>query len=528
MKRFLHTISASLVMFLSACNEPVSEEGQLPAQTVTFAVEISGDDVEITDGGNVTAFYKVNGVEGDLTVEAMVGDGWSASVEETSDTEGYVKVCAPNPITAEKVLVSFSDASGRRIVRSLRLIVKSNVKRGNIETFVFAGLNYSEIDPALVDDATALRRFQQVVDAGVQVMYYSVKYNWLHEDWSKEALVGLDLAEKVGLKLALYTESLIGYDDLMESFVMAVKDHPALWGYILKDEPSEEYFGLVEKARQAIRKYDKVHPMYVNLNGYGCSPQTYHADSFDEYLDMYLTETTPEFISFDVYPCYSDMVLDGSLYPSLEIVSKKSQAAGLDFWAFAATCRFSNAIGELSCPSVATLRFQDYTNLAYGAQGLEYFTWDAVSDPRVSVFCDWPVDPEGNINTENPTFESMQTVNREVQNRAFVFDGCVLKWAAHHNDVPVRCNAVDASQLPDEIMSYSSESDLLMTLIENDGGKSEYLNIVSRTHLRSSEIHLRFRYPVQTVERDGSLKSYNAGDYDFVIEPGDILIIKTR
>lgn len=494
-----------------------------------FSVVLSGDEAEITDGGTLTASYKVSGAGDGLEVTAMVGEGWSAEINATSASEGTIIVTAPDPITTDKVLVSFKGSEGRQVVRALRLTSKSAVKRGNIETYAYSGVVIKNADPSIVGMETALRRYSYVAEAGIQIMEVSARVPWEHVDWHEDALMCLDLAQQVGIKLALDVGNMIFYDDLMKSFVGAVKDHPALWGYMVYDEPDAGYYDALLKTRQVIESVDNKHICYTNLNGDGGTfgpVGSYLTDDYEEYLVRFAEETEPDLISFDVYPCFPDWVLD-QIYTSLEQVAEISMRYSLPFWAYVASCRFSDGLGIRISPTVESLRLQDYTILAYGGEGIEYFTWSADGDAAHN-FGDWPTDPNGDINTSNPTFEYLQTVNQEIQNRAFVYDGCRLQWAAYHNNVPPKCKALDHSQLPDEVLSFSSEEDLLLTLIENDGGTSEYLNIVSRTHYKTNKVHLRFRYPVQTVERDGSLKTYNPGDYDFTIGPGDILIIKTR
>lgn len=498
-----------------------------------FRVELLDDEVEITDGGTVTAKYKVTGGGSKLDVSTMVGKGWKAEVNKTSAAEGTITVTAPTPITTDKVLTVFSDGAGKMVVRALRLTVKSTVQRGNIQTYVYHGVRYRHVN-ASVDPELALSRYQAVVDAGVQIMSCDGANFWNNPGYYDEVMYQLDLAERVGLKLAVCVDCYLGdvddpagHPEELRKMVRLVKDHPALWGYQLIDEPNADRFPYIYNGKKVINEIDAEHPCYINLHGDGCTlgPNgSYHTNSYDEYLERCVNESHTDFLTFDVYPCITDRVIDYPWYSSLEQVAAKAEKYGMKFWAFAATCRFQDGNGWQAIPSPATLRLQDYTNLAYGAQGLEYFTWAATS----GNFGCWVLDVNGDINTENPTFEYLQAMNRELQKRAFVFDGCDVKWTAHYNKVPVNCRPVDMTQLPDAIASVYSKDSFLMSMIENDGGESEYLCIVSRTHLKTTQIHLRFRYPVQTVERDGSIGTINPGDYDFTVEPGDIIIIKTR
>ena len=499
-----------------------------------FKVELSGDEVELTDGGTLQASYKVSGAKG-LEITAMAGEGWSAEISKSSEKEGTIKVSAPNPITTDKVLVSFKDEKGRQVVRALRLTTKSAVRRGNITTYTFAGLNYISIDPDTVDYATALRRYQEVVDAGVQIMEASAINWWLGYDWSEDALYCLDLAEKVGLKLSLDVNRLVGNTAALQHFVSVVKDHPALWGYKVMDEPKASQYADILSYKRAIHAIDPDHPCYVNLRPDGGTfgdVGSYHTKDYQEYVDRYVAETEPEFISFDEYPCFPDWVLEKCWYTEIATLAKAAKENNLDLWGFAATCRFSDGFGLRIKPNLPALRLQHYTNLIYGAQGLEYFVWGAlyqVNNLEINTEFDaWPTDPNGDINTADETYESIKALNKEVQARAFVFDGCDVKWVAFLNSVPDRCDAFDDTKLPEEIMSVTTENDLIISLSENDGGQSEYFFVKSRTHVKTCKAHLRFRHPVQTVERDGSLKTYNAGDYDFTIDKGDILIIKTK
>ncbi len=498
-----------------------------------FSVEFIGDDVEITDGGTVTASYKVTGATAKMDVNTMVGKGWKAEVSKTSASEGTITVTAPTPVTGDKVLVAVSDGNGKMVVRALRLTIKNTVQRGNINTYVYHGVRFRHVNPAFIAPEVANARYQAVPDAGVQIMTCDGDNRWDNPGYPDEVVTQLDLAEAVGLKLAVCVDCYLadvdypGHPEELKVMVNRIKDHPALWGYQLIDEPNADRFPLIYESKRVINEIDSEHPCYVNLHGTGGTfgPNgSYHTDTYDQYLERCVNECHPDFLTFDVYPCLPNRVIDYPWYTSLQQVADKAKKYGLEFWAFAATCRFEDGNGMQAVPSMETLRLQDYTNLAYGAQGLEYFTWAATSG---NCSC-WVCDPNGDINTQNPTFEYLQAVNREVQQRAFVFDGCDVKWAAHYNNVPTACREVDPTQIPAAITSVYSKDSFLMSLMENDGGDSEYFCIVSRTHLKSTKIHLRFRYPVQTVERDGSIGTINPGDHDFTIAPGDILILKIR
>ena len=76
-------------------------------------------------------------------------------------------------------------------------------------------------------DQLTEERFQELADAG-----FNINFSHL---WSlNDALKSLELGQKTGVKILFTCGDLYGKTD---SIVSLVKDHPALWGYFLRDEP---------------------------------------------------------------------------------------------------------------------------------------------------------------------------------------------------------------------------------------------------------------------------------------------------
>jgi hypothetical protein len=67
----------------------------------------------------------------------------------------------------------------------------------------------------------------------------------------------------------------------------------------------------------------------------------------------------------------SSMTSRSDFYANLEVCSTKAREAGIPFWAFALT----TAHLSYPVPTMGQLRYQVYSNLAYGAQGIEYYTY---------------------------------------------------------------------------------------------------------------------------------------------------------
>ena len=73
------------------------------------------------------------------------------------------------------------------------------------------------------------KTYQELADAGFTI-------NFSHLSRLEEALKALDLGQKTGVKIMLSCGEL-SFDT--ENVVKKVKDHPALYGYFLRDEPAD-------------------------------------------------------------------------------------------------------------------------------------------------------------------------------------------------------------------------------------------------------------------------------------------------
>ena len=77
-----------------------------------------------------------------------------------------------------------------------------------------------------------------------------------------------------------------------------------------------------------------------------------------------------QLLSFDHYPVVGDTCRP-EWYENLEIFSDEARKAGKPFWAFS----LATSHGPNPVPTPAMLRLQVYSDLAYVAQGIQYFTY---------------------------------------------------------------------------------------------------------------------------------------------------------
>jgi hypothetical protein len=192
----------------------------------------------------------------------------------------------------------------------------------------------------------------------------------------------------------------------------------AVAGYYLIDEPGAPLFPSLGKAVAAVRKYAPGKLAYINLfPGYATigAPDTSQLGtaSFTEYLERYVAEVKPQFISYDNYMVqYSDDMRDpgkaASYYRDLLEVRRVAFKHGLPFWNIVS----SNQIRPVTPPpSPANLLFQAYTTLAAGGRGVSWYTYYG-GNPGKRGYAYAPIDQhEG----QTATWGYLRMVNQQLR-----------------------------------------------------------------------------------------------------------------
>ncbi|HZZ43521.1 MAG TPA: hypothetical protein VFE58_11335 [Tepidisphaeraceae bacterium] len=156
----------------------------------------------------------------------------------------------------------------------------------------------------------------------------------------------------------------------------------AVVGYFLADEPGEPDFAGLRKAVAAVKKlapgklaYINLFPNYATLGAADISQLG--TATYEEYLEKYVSEVKPQFISYDNYQVQHSLDqanggIAGSYYQNLMTVRKVAMEHGLPWWQIVAS---SQITPQITPPSPANLLLQAYTTMAAGAKGLTWYTY---------------------------------------------------------------------------------------------------------------------------------------------------------
>lgn len=342
--------------------------------------------------------------------------------------------------------------------------------------------------------------FREVKDCGYT---HSLSTVWGNEDSVKNynsdlVLKALDDAHSVGLKV------IAGCYDLNtepEKTAKKLMDHPALVGYHIMDEPKIHQIKKLGEIGRRILSVDDKHFIYVNLRPADATYEQMGTDSYEEYINEYIKEIPVGFVSFDKYPC--QIADDGSLYvldfwyDNLQQIYDLAQSVGKDFWAFASGVKFESVQAQ---PSLATLRLQMFTNLAYGAQGLQYFVFQ---------------------NSTSPTYALVKQVNMEIQNYAKVFLGAELKSVTHTGDV-IPVNTKPFKEAPEAIEYFKTNGKGAVVSVLKKGTKNFFV-VVSRDLNNSQTVEIEPSGYLWQVTKTGTIvKIKNRVTEE--LGPGDMLV----
>ncbi|MCL2118388.1 MAG: beta-galactosidase [Planctomycetaceae bacterium] len=362
-------------------------------------------------------------------------------------------------------------------------------------------------------EASAVERYIELRESGIT-------HNLTFFSTEDELAVALDAAEKAGIKMFAACPEL---QSDPEKTANRFKDHPALAGYHLADEPGRASFPMLGEWARKIQAVDDKHCCYVNLFPNYAPLWALGTESYREHVRLSIEEVPTPFVSFDYYPVVEEgaapdkRILRGTWYENLEVVSDESRKAGKPFWAFALTV----AHGPYPIPTPAELRLQVYSNLVYGAQGIQYFTyWTPNPETAGYDFHHGPIDFETAKRTE--VYDDIKEMNREIKNLSRVFLNAKVVSIAHTGGmIPQGTQRLE--KLPDGITTLEFEGEGAIVSVLEKEGKS-YLVLVNRDFKNTMKVTIEGEPGLLRVLKDGTMVPASVYISTMTVAPGDILI----
>ena len=372
-----------------------------------------------------------------------------------------------------------------------------------VPVLAWAGVPYDKASP---------ERFAELAAAGFT-------HNFSGANNAETMQKVLDLAHAEGVK------QFISYPELEadpEAAARRFKDHPGNGGYYLRDEPGASLFPKLAAWAKRIQSVDNVNPCYVNLFPTYGNPGQWETPDYPKYIERFVAEVPTPMLSFDHYPVHregkdaSGDRVRGDYYYNLEVCAAAARNAKRPLWAFVlATAHSPYPIAEIN-----HMRFQAFSNLAYGAQVMQYFTyWTVKSD--VWNFHQGPIEQDG---SRTPTYDRVRQVNAEIQALRGAFVGSKVLSVGHTGENIPHGTTRFSPVAPLKSFDASGSAGAVVSLLEN--GPRRYLVVVNRDLHKPMTLRATFdeTAAVSLARKDGGLSPVSNGSHEGPVEPGDVAV----
>ena len=329
-----------------------------------------------------------------------------------------------------------------------------------------------------------------------------------------EITLSLNLARQVGIKLMVAGRQIM---DFPAETAGAVRHHPALFGYMLGDEPRMADFDTYKHRYHAIRAADSTHLCYQNLFPYYGDEllETIGAASYEEYLRKFSEIPLPQ-ISFDFYPIW-DYDIRPTWYYTLEAVRRESLRTGVPFWAFV----LSTPHVGYPQPTLEMLRLQIYSNLAYGAQAIQYFTFRTPPPDDTYDYHNGPITLEGQ---KTETYNIVRDMNRELHEVIPFFDGCTVERVGHLLEVPLGTERFKGMPRGLRRLKVVGTRGAVVSVLRQ--GDKRYLAVVNKDFETDLRVDIAFSSPRRPLWPKEFAKAPAAASQSLTLSGGNLLIFE--
>lgn len=356
-------------------------------------------------------------------------------------------------------------------------------------------------------------KWKDVADCGFNYAYAVYEYE------TKDIATVLDYCEEFGIKYiardyggaSASLGGLVGdgktpltitedQKNTIKSRIDLYKDSPAFAGHLVYDEPNARQFDNIAAVKDFYEEYLPDKEFFVNLLPDSTATGT---DTYGEYLDEFIEKVKPEFLSYDRYALTYDTTKNPDLalgyIKNLEDVAVRAKEHGIPFYVYLLTMGHWNYRTPKNYDDLA---WQIYNSMAYGARGLETFTyWTTMSTGENITYglVDW-------YGNKTQTWYSMQQLIAEIkamQNAYMSFDWQNTVCYTADADFPnyqydslaesVLCDGKAVSPI-EGVDEMSADRDMLLGHFKDEAGRNGYMltNMSDPAYDRTATAEIKF------------------------------------
>jgi hypothetical protein len=336
----------------------------------------------------------------------------------------------------------------------------------------------------------------------------------------------LDICERLKMKAIVFQPDVTPRWDLpfksdaaakvLPDLIKRVNNHPAVFGYHLKDEPDGGQFAELGKSVDLVRKLAPGKWPYINMTP-GMGP------GYDDFLNSFVNTCHPTALSYDNYPLGQDGSFSYGYWANIAQVRNAGLRHNLPFYTIMLTVAHLT-YGE---PTPTTLRLQAYGALAYGARGLCYYKFISRELPILEApdLGDWRGAPLDEFHEKTIAWDWLRNLNHQIQNIAPAFLKLRSDLVYHVGEVPEQNRGIGPDSL---VKGLTAGDSFIIGDFTNTEDGSRWVMIVNKNLKNSTTCGPQFSIPVERVEyvapATGELKPYPAPWY--CLAPGQGVLLK--
>lgn len=194
----------------------------------------------------------------------------------------------------------------------------------------------------------------------------------------------------------------------------------ALGGVIVRDEPAYSEFAGCKIVKDILGEmlpdilyhanlfpdYATADQLYNRASGIPALPEKGY--SYEQYVKDYIEVYRPQILSYDYYPMSGreGEIKDG-YFKNMSVIRTQAAEAEIPFWVYIQTCSFHESV---RVPNESEIQWLVNTSLAYGAKGIQYFTYFLPNDSG-EIFHGSMIDREGK---KTPIYDYVKKVNGQI------------------------------------------------------------------------------------------------------------------
>ena len=303
-----------------------------------------------------------------------------------------------------------------------------------------------------------------------------------------------------------------------------LQQEKGFYGYYIQDEPSVPDIRQRQQEIERLRRVDSSHVFYINLHPYyrdSWVEPTLKVKTYPEYLRA-ASATPCQQLSFDFYPVTTAGIRP-TWYHNLEMIRQESLNSGKPFWGFVLSVPHNVPFTPdtyYPTPTMGSLRLQVYSNLAYGAQAIQYFTY-WTPNPVNYQYHDAPIGLDGK---KTKSYPLVQQMNQELKQVAKLFYGAKILSVHHLGNIPQGTTRQTVMPVNIRKLKITGRPGAVVSQIEKDG--HQYLALVNKNHEGTMTVRIKAKNDIPCHITKGLQEEELSSSY--VVQPGDLLLFRLK